>query len=120
MPLRADNLASAVEDAVPAAFIDLALGHSNDELMRLLGVDRATVVAWRKATGLHRQRGTKTLPAPGRCDTSMTLAELARACGWGSVYRFTEALRLVRPTIYQQVRDNSRARSLANLRRAAP
>lgn len=120
MPLKADSLASAVDDAVPAAFIDLALGHSNDELMRLLGVDRPTVIAWRRATGLHRPRGARTLPAPGRWDTTMTLSELARACGWGSVCRFTQALRAGRPAIYRQARDNGLARGRANLRRAAP
>jgi hypothetical protein len=116
MPLGADTLASVVDDGIPDAFRDLALGHSNDELMALLDVDRDTVRGWRRATGLHRPRGARTLPALSRWDPSMTLSDLAQLHGWGSYCRFVEALRAARPAIYRQARDNGLERRRANLR----
>jgi len=58
-----------------------------------------------------------TLPAIGHPHDSLTLGELAHMYGWGSVYRFSEALRKHRRAIYEQARANGNARSAANLNR---
>ncbi len=97
-------------DDVPDAFYDLALEHSNDELMRLLDVSRDTVRAWRKATGLHRPRGWCTLPPVSLRDTDKCIAELAREHGWRSTRRFSEALRESRPAVYAIAKANGLAR----------
>ena len=63
-----------------------------------------------------RPPGTKpTLPAVGRDIGGKTLGELAHDHGYGSVYRFTEALRKHRRPIYEQARANGRERANANL-----
>lgn len=56
-----------------------------------------------------------TLPAIGHPHDSLTLGELAHMYGWGSVYRFSEALRKHRRPIYEQARANGNAKSAANL-----
>lgn len=56
-----------------------------------------------------------TLPAVGRDIGDKTLGELAFDHGYGSVYRFTEALRKHRRAIYEQARANGRERANANL-----
>jgi len=61
-----------------------------------------------------------TLPAIGHPHDSLTLGELAHMYGWGSVYRFSEALRKHRRPIYEQARANGNARSAANLNREQP
>jgi len=58
-----------------------------------------------------------TLPAIGHPHDSLTLGELAHMYGWGSVYRFSEALRKHRRPIYEQARANGYAKSSANLNR---
>jgi hypothetical protein len=64
-----------------------------------------------------RPPGTKpTLPAVGRDIGGKTLGELAFDHGYGSVYRFTEALRKHRRPIYEQARANGRERANANLK----
>jgi hypothetical protein len=64
-----------------------------------------------------RPPGTKpTLPAVGRDIGGKTLGELAHDHGYGSVYRFTEALRKHRRPIYEQARANGRERANANLK----
>ena len=57
-----------------------------------------------------------TLPAVGRDIGGKTLGELAFDHGYGSVYRFTEALRKHRRPIYEQARANGRERANANLK----
>lgn len=94
----------------PDEFFDLALECTNGQLMRVLDVDRATVRQWRKVTKLHRPRGQCKLPAPGGYDESMSLTELARAYGWGSVKRFSEALRKFRPAIHAKAKANGLAK----------
>jgi hypothetical protein len=61
-----------------------------------------------------------TLPAVGRDIGDKTLGELAFDCGYGSVYRFTEALRKHRRAIYEQARANGRERANANLMTPPP
>ena len=95
---------------VPEIFPALA-ERSNAEVAQRLDVDRETVRLWRKDTGLHRPRGPRTLPSPGQYDENLTLAELRRACGWGSASRFSQALRRHRPEIHARAVANSRARS---------
>jgi hypothetical protein len=56
-----------------------------------------------------------TLPAADRDIGDKTLTELAHDFGWGSVHRFTDALRKHRPAIYQQARDNGIDRRHDNL-----
>ena len=56
-----------------------------------------------------------TLPAVGRDIGDKTLGELAFDHGYGSVYRFSEALRKHRRAIYEQARANGRERANANL-----
>jgi hypothetical protein len=56
-----------------------------------------------------------TLPAADRDINDKTLTELAHMYGWGSVYRFSEALRKHRRPVYEQARANGNARSAANL-----
>jgi hypothetical protein len=56
-----------------------------------------------------------TLPAADRDIGNRTLTELAHDYGWGSVYRFTEALRKHRRPVYEQGRANARERTNANL-----
>ena len=56
-----------------------------------------------------------TLPAIGHPHDSLTLGELAHMYGWGSVYRFSEALRKHRRPVYEQARANGNAKSAANL-----
>ena len=56
-----------------------------------------------------------TLPAVDRDISNRTLTELAHDYGWGSVYRFSEALRKHRRPVYEQARANGNARSAANL-----
>jgi hypothetical protein len=68
-----------------------------------------------------RPPGTSpTLPAIGRDIGDKTLGELAFDCGYGSVYRFTEALRKHRRAIYEQARANGRERANANLMTPPP
>lgn len=63
-----------------------------------------------------RSPGTRPmLPVASRNIGDMTLTELAHEYGWGSVYRFTEALRKSRSDIYLQARANGKARALSNL-----
>ena len=57
-----------------------------------------------------------TLPEVGRDIGGKTLGELAFDHGYGSVYRFTEALRKHRRPIYEQARANGRERANANLK----
>jgi predicted nucleic acid-binding protein len=99
-----------MRDDAPDAFYDLALEHSNDELMALLDVSRDTVRAWRKATGLHRPRGRRTLPPVSEHTTDKCIAELAREHGWRSISRFSEALRESRPAVYAAAKANGLAR----------
>jgi hypothetical protein len=61
-----------------------------------------------------------TLPAVGRDIGDKTLGELAFDHGYGSVYRFTEALRKHRRAIYEQARANGRERANANLMTPPP
>jgi hypothetical protein len=56
-----------------------------------------------------------TLPAADRDIGDKTLTELAFDFGWGSVYRFSEALRKHRRAIYDAARANGRERANANL-----
>jgi hypothetical protein len=56
-----------------------------------------------------------TLPAIGHPHDSLTLGELAHMYGWGSVYRFSEALRKHRRPVYERARANGNAKSAANL-----
>ena len=56
-----------------------------------------------------------TLPAADRNIGDKTLTELAFDFGWGSVYRFSEALRKHRRAIYDAARANGRERANANL-----
>ena len=71
----------------------------------------------RRTTHPPRPPGTKpTLPPINRNYDGLTLAELAHQYGWGSVYRFSEALRKNRRSIYDAARAASRKRSNANLR----
>jgi hypothetical protein len=56
-----------------------------------------------------------TLPAADRNIGDKTLIELAFDFGWGSVYRFSEALRKHRRAIYDAARANGRERGNANL-----
>ena len=58
-----------------------------------------------------------TLPAADRDISNKTLTDLAFDYGWGSVYRFSEALRENRPGVYEQARANGNAKSAANLNR---
>jgi len=57
------------------------------------------------------------LPAAGRDIGEKTLTELAHDYGWGSVSRYTEALRENRPGVYERARANGKARGFANLNR---
>jgi len=54
-----------------------------------------------------------TLPSADRDIGDKTLTELAFDHGYGSVYRFSEALRKHRRPIYEQARANGNARSAA-------
>ena len=69
-----------------------------------------------RRTNPPRPPGTNPrLPAPSRDIGEKTLTELAFDFGWGSVHRFTEALRKYRPGVYEKARANGKARALANL-----
>lgn len=57
-----------------------------------------------------------TLPPANRSHDGLTLTELAHQYGWGSVYRFSEALRKSRRPIYDAARAVGRERANANLR----
>jgi hypothetical protein len=57
-----------------------------------------------------------TLPPANRDHDGLTLTELAHQYGWGSVYRFSEALRKSRRSIYDAARAVGRARANANLK----
>ena len=71
----------------------------------------------RRTTHPPRPPGTApTLPAVGHDIGGKTLGELAFDHGYGSVYRFTEALRKHRRPIYEQARANGRERANANLK----
>jgi hypothetical protein len=61
-----------------------------------------------------------TLPAVGRDIGDKTLGELAFDHGYGSVYRFSEALRKHRRAIYDAARANGRERANANLMTPPP
>jgi len=61
-----------------------------------------------------------TLPAADRDIGDKTLTELAHHFGWGSVYRFTDALRRHRRAIYEAARANGRERANANLMTPPP
>lgn len=100
---------------VPEQFAAL-VDRSNDELMKRLGADRVFVDLWRKNTGLYRPRRSRTLPEPGQYDENLTLAELRKACGWGSDYWFSQTLKKKRPEIHARVTANSRARSSVHLK----
>jgi hypothetical protein len=63
-----------------------------------------------------RPPGTKpTLPPVGGQHNGLTLSELAHQYGWGSVPRFTTALKAHRPEIYNDARAVGRGRSNFNL-----
>ena len=102
-------------EPIPHDFAAVALSLDNDQLMERYDADRATVRAWRKATGLHRPRGRRVLPTPGQWDTSLGLYALARACGWGSPQRFAARLLERRPDIHAAALANSRKAQGANL-----
>ncbi len=104
-------------DDVPDLFHDLALIHSNDELMRIMDVDRETVRRWRKRTGLHRPRGVRTLPPSNLQDDGRTLKDLCRHHGWGSYEAFMKAVRESRPHVYRWARLNGIAKRGETLRR---
>jgi hypothetical protein len=57
-----------------------------------------------------------TLPPANRDHDGLTLSELAHQYGWGSVYRFSEALRKSRRSIYDAARAVGRERANANLK----
>lgn len=57
-----------------------------------------------------------TLPPTNRDHDGLTLTELAHQYGWGSVYRFSEALRKSRRSIYDAARAVGRERANANLK----
>jgi hypothetical protein len=57
-----------------------------------------------------------TLPPANRDHDDLTLTELAHQYGWGSVYRFSEALRKSRRSIYDAARAVGRERANANLK----
>jgi hypothetical protein len=61
-----------------------------------------------------------TLPAADRDIGEKTLTELAFDFGWGSVYRFTDALRRHRRAVYDVARSNGRERANANLMTPPP
>jgi hypothetical protein len=61
-----------------------------------------------------------TLPAADRDIGDKTLGELAHDYGWGSVYRFSEALRKHRRPVYDAARANGRERANANLMTPPP
>ena len=74
----------------------------------------------RRITHPPRPPGTApTLPPTNRNHDGLTLAELAHQYGWGSVYRFSEALRKSRRSIYDAARAASRERANANLKQTA-
>ena len=104
-------------DDVPDLFHDLALLHSNDEIMRIMGVDRETVRLWRRVTKLHRPRGIRTLPSRTLQNTGQTLKDLCRKHGWGSYTNFIIALRDSRPEVYRWARLNGIAKRGETLRR---
>jgi len=56
-----------------------------------------------------------TLPAADRDIGDKTLTELAFDFGWGSVYRFTDALRRHRRAVYEAARSNGCKRANAKL-----
>ena len=104
-------MGTPVTPPVPDDWAEHAREMTNDELMAYYDQPRAIVAAWRKRTGMHKPRGgRRTLPAQGRWDESLTLTQLAAACGWGSVCRFTQALRRDRPAIYAKARANGLAK----------
>lgn len=72
----------------------------------------------RRTNNPPRPPGTAPmLPSAGRDIGNKTLTELAHDFGWGSVARYTEALRKNRPGIYEKARANARQRTNANLER---
>lgn len=74
----------------------------------------------RRTTNPPRPPGTAPmLPSAGRDIGDKTLTELAHDYGWGSVCRYTEALRKNRPGIYEKARANGKARAYANLKQGA-
>ena len=60
-----------------------------------------------------------TLPAAGRDIGNKTLTELAHDFGWGSVSRYTEALRENRPGVYERARANGKKRGIASMQALA-
>lgn len=60
-----------------------------------------------------------TLPAAGRDIGNKTLTELAHDFGWGSVSRYTEALRENRPGVYEKARANGKKRGIASMQALA-
>ena len=84
--------------------------------VRSVEVRMANEESPKRTTNPPRPPGTKpTLPAADRNIGEKTLTELAFDFGWGSVCRFTEALRKHRRPVYEQARANGRARANANL-----
>ena len=74
----------------------------------------------RRTTNPPRPPGTAPmLPAAGRDIGDKTLTELAHDFGWGSVARYTDALRKNRPSVYEKARANGKARGLATLKQGA-
>lgn len=59
------------------------------------------------------------LPAAGRDIGNKTLTELAHDFGWGSVSRYTEALRENRPGVYEKARANGKKRGIASMQALA-
>lgn len=74
----------------------------------------------RRTTHPPRPPGTApTLPAAGRDIGNKTLTELAHDFGWGSVARYTEALRENRPGVYEKARANGKKRGIARMQTLA-
>ena len=89
--------------------------------VRSVEVRMANEESPKRTTNPPRPPGTKpTLPAASRDIGEKTLTELAFDFGWGSVHRFTEALRKHRRAVYEQARANGRARANANLMTPPP
>jgi hypothetical protein len=84
--------------------------------VRSVEVRMANEESPKRTTNPPRPPGTMpTLPAADRDIGDKTLTELAFDHGYGSVYRFSEALRKHRRAIYDAARANGRERANANL-----
>jgi hypothetical protein len=93
---------------IPSEFIEVAPTLSNAELAERYGVAENTITNWRRKCGLSRSRQRVIPDDIAEMAKTMTLKDLALACGYGEGSRLGERLRCMGlDAVYQRALQNS-------------